>query len=401
MKKKLIALAVAGAFAPALAMADGSNVTIYGTINSAFENVKAESAAGAGANLRSRSRVSTDSSNIGFKGTEDLGGGLKAWFQCETSATTDGAGTSGICNRNSGVGLKGEFGNVFLGNWETPYKLATSVLDPSGKTHIVDYSAVFHSPGLNTASATGGNGVLSAAGATSALSFDRRQNNVVYYESPDMMGFQAKLAYGANEEKTSTTAAPTADPKMWSGSLTYNNGPAYVAVAYERHDDYWVTGAGDLFGVSVVGVTDTKDRGWEIGGGYWITSELRLVAAFENLEYEGKFTGIGTGRIDRDAWMLGGLYKSGPWSLGVNYVKAKEFDLNGTLGGGSLNNTDARLWTLRGGYSLSKRTELFAHYANLKNESNNNYNFGTNAIAGGVAAGADPKGFGVGIKHTF
>lgn len=385
-RKKLIALAIATTFTPALALAEGSNVTIYGTINTVFENVKADGATGAGANLNSRNRVTNGSSNIGFKGTEDLGDGLKAWFQCETSANTD-AGPAGICGRNSAVGLQGNFGNVFLGNWDTPYKTATGGLDPAGNTHIVAYVALLHSPGALTANTTGGN--------VPGLSFDRRQNNSVHYWTPNFSGFQAKFAYGANEEKTSTAAAVKSDPKMWSGSLTYDNSPLYVAFAYERHDDYLSPA---LFGA---GATGSEDRGWEIGAGYRITPEFRLVTAFENLEYESEFAG-GTQRVDRDAWMIGGLYKSGPMSLGINYVKAKDYDVNAaaTAVGVLENGTGARFWTLRGGYSLSKRTELFAHYANLRNDANNNYAFGHSPLAG-AANGTDPKGFGVGIKHTF
>lgn len=389
-RKKLLAFAVAGAFAPALAMADGGNVTIYGTINTVFENVKADGATGAGANLDSLNRVSNGSSNIGFKGTEDLGGGLKAWFQCETSANTD-AGPAGICGRNSAVGLQGSWGNVFLGNWDTPYKTATGGLDPAGNTHIVAYVALLHSPGALTANTTGGN--------VPGLSFDRRQNNSVQYWTPNLGGFQAKFGYGANEEKPVKDITPpivNPDPKMWSGSLAYDNGPLYAAFAYERHDDYL---SPTLFGA---GATGSEDRGWEVGAGYWIVpQQFRIVAAFENLEYESEFAG-GAQRLDRDAWMIGGLYKSGPMSLGLNYVKAKDYDVNAaaTAAGVLENDTGARFWTLRGGYSLSKRTELFAHYANLRNDANNNYAFGHSALAG-AANGTDPKGFGVGIKHTF
>src|SRR5512134_2403160 len=97
MNKKLIALAVAGAFAPAVALAQGTNVTIYGTLNAAWNFVEAKGATpgvtpgvvstipgtnlSSGFNVGARSRVDPDSSNIGFRVREDLGGGLAAWGQ--------------------------------------------------------------------------------------------------------------------------------------------------------------------------------------------------------------------------------------------------------------------------------------------------------------------------------
>ena len=72
--------------APALALAQSSNVTLYGTFNTDFETVKA------GAAFPSRNRVSSNSSLFGFRGSEGLGGGLNAWFQLENGVHIDGGG---------------------------------------------------------------------------------------------------------------------------------------------------------------------------------------------------------------------------------------------------------------------------------------------------------------------
>mgnify|MGYP000506705975 CR=1 FL=1 len=74
MKKKLLALAVAGAFVAPVAMADTGNVTVYGQMNAAYSSV--DSGSTSTTSSQSVSRISSDSSRIGFKGTEDLGGGL-------------------------------------------------------------------------------------------------------------------------------------------------------------------------------------------------------------------------------------------------------------------------------------------------------------------------------------
>jgi len=110
-----------------LRFAQGSNVVIYGTFNADFENVERGGATAAGSagnnlvgaptaanalNQGSRNRVSSNSSNIGFRGTKDLGGGLKAIFQLESSTNID-AGGGNFGGRNSNVGLTGPWGTVF------------------------------------------------------------------------------------------------------------------------------------------------------------------------------------------------------------------------------------------------------------------------------------------------
>src|SRR3990167_2283274 len=117
MQKKLMVVAVAGALsAPALALAQASTVQIYGKAVIDYSYID-----------QSRTKPNSDTLSseggmIGFKGTEALGGGLSAWFQCESTADTRGDSQSGFCGRNSALGLKGGFGNVYIGRWDTPFK---------------------------------------------------------------------------------------------------------------------------------------------------------------------------------------------------------------------------------------------------------------------------------------
>jgi predicted porin len=140
MNKKLIALAIAGATIAPAALAQSANpVTLYGTLNIDFENVKAAGAAGAGVNALSRNRVSANSSNFGFRGTEDLGGGLKAFFQLEMGSVAIDVGGGNLAGRNSAVGLQGSAGTVLLGNWDTPYKSSTGSADAFYGTGIANH----------------------------------------------------------------------------------------------------------------------------------------------------------------------------------------------------------------------------------------------------------------------
>ena len=117
MQKKLLAVAVAGALALPVIAAAQSSVTISGRLTWEY-----------GHGDQGDNRDSVDyadapgGSNIRFAGQEALGGGLTAWFQCETSADTRGIDQVGLCSRNSAVGLRGGFGNVYFGVWDTPFK---------------------------------------------------------------------------------------------------------------------------------------------------------------------------------------------------------------------------------------------------------------------------------------
>lgn len=418
MNKKLIALAIAGAFAPAMALAQGTNVTIYGTMNGAWNYVEAKGATTlfapgglvtiGGANLDGRSRVDIDSSNLGFRVKEDLGGGLGAWGQCEVSMNFDSGGGS-LCTRNAGVGLEGSFGNVFIGQWDTPYK-QQGAIDVMGNTHIIAWVGVMSSPGFNVASTTGGNGTGTAPG--SQLSFDRRQSNTVNYYTPNWSGFQAKVAVSANEEKpadplpgaTITQAAAAGlDPFMWSASIGYDNGPFYANLAYEQHDDF----GGNILALPGT-VSGNDDTAWRLALGYKF-GNFRITGAYERLEYStNAITAAGaasTGDVERDAWYLGASYAAGPHYFALSYADADDLDCSGTAAGTFIvqtlcNDTAAQSYAAKYAYSLSKRTELFAHYVKIKNDQAGSYTFGVNALTT-VAPGADPEGFGVGVKHTF
>src|SRR4030065_2031242 len=99
MKKNLLALAVAGAFVAPVAMADPSNVSVYGIANVSYDRVdNGDSGATSGV---TNNKISSNASRLGFKGTEDLGGGLKAIWQLESSINFDGTGTSSFATRNT------------------------------------------------------------------------------------------------------------------------------------------------------------------------------------------------------------------------------------------------------------------------------------------------------------
>src|SRR4030095_10901532 len=148
---------------------------------------KATGAATPGQDFESRGRVTSNSSNIGFRGTEELGVGLKAFFQVESQVNVDDGTSSGFwASRNSGVGLLGNWGQFILGQWDSPYKVATVRIDPTGDVGIGGYGGIIGSTGGTTAGQGGSNFAQRA-------SFERRVSNVVQYWTPTWSGGSARF----------------------------------------------------------------------------------------------------------------------------------------------------------------------------------------------------------------
>ena len=400
MNKKLLALAVAAAVsAPAVALADDSTVTLYGTLNMDFENVKADGAvAPAVVNLPSRNRVSQNSSNIGFRGTEPLGGGLNAIFQLEsgvnidTGAVTTSAGA--FATRNSNVGLSGGFGTIFLGNWDTPYKNSTLPIDAFYATGIAYYANVLS-----------GNSTPTNTNAQVRNAFDRRQNNSVQYWTPNLSGFQGRIAYSANEQKTATGVVPAQDPKLWSLCGIYGNGPLLLTAAYEKHDEY----ANTL-------TTTTSDKGTKLGAQYAFPTGTTVGVIYEQLKYTGNIgqTGLpknltgpggltaaqvaGANEAKLEAYYVSVRQAFGPSTIRADFGADRGLKVDGT----KISNSKAATFAIGYSYSFSKRTDFYALYTRIKNDDNSRNDFTVNVL-GLVAAnnGADPQGFGVGLRHTF
>ena len=140
MQKNIFTLAlVAGLAAPIVASAD-ANTTFYGKINVDVESVKSDKVATPGTDATSMSRLQSNASRFGFKGSEDIADGLQAVYQFETqidSVNDKNAKTPFNGVRNSQIGLKSGFGTVFAGNWDTPFKTSHNKLE------LFDNASVF------------------------------------------------------------------------------------------------------------------------------------------------------------------------------------------------------------------------------------------------------------------
>ncbi len=368
MRNALVLGACSGAmaFMGATAHAQSANpVTIYGFVNANVETVEAK---GAGGGIPARSRVSNNLTVLGFKGTEDLGGGIKALFQLETPFPVDSE-SSAFATRDSGVGFITPGGTVILGRWMTPFKYGTNfVIDPFANNTIAGINGIM------------GNGFGQGGNGAPTSSFDRRQANTVQYWSPNIGGFNARLMYGANEERSATT-----NPDMWSALVSYVNGPLYAALACERHNSYFAAG--------------TTDEACRVAGTYSLGG-LSLRGSYEQLQFQPTTST----EVKRKAWFLGAIYTAGRHVVRFSYVDALKSTGNATVAVGGIGapggDTAARQVVLSYAYALSKRTEVYAFGVKIDNGRNAVYNVPTNPLIG-LAAGQDPQGIGIGMKIIF
>lgn len=392
MNKKLMALAVSGAlFAPAVAMAQAANVTVYGIMDADFEVVSASSAPG-GVSIASRNKVSSNSSRLGFRGEEPLGNGMSAWFQIESAVNADGLGSS-IGTRNTAVGLKGAWGTMLYGQWDTPLKVSTVGLDPFGDVGIAAYCGLICAPGFTVQSAQ-----ASASNVSGAQPWDARVANSVQYWTPDFNGFSLRFAYGANEQKSNSAAPVQISPDVWGGALAYRSGPLYASVAYERHKD---TGAIAAAGTASSG----HDNDTRASLSYTFGS-LTATAIYDSQQYQNDTAAT---NLKRTAWGAIFTYPTGPHTFRGYYIRAA--DATGSFGAAvvagpmSGANTGATQYALGWGYSLSKRSEVYVLGTSITNKDRAAYDFGSNAVGvkvGGTSlVGADPRGVAFGIKHVF
>lgn len=383
MKKKLLALAVAGAFVAPAAMADTANVNVYGAVGVSVDFVD-NGSAGATSGTRV-TKVSSNASHIGFKGTEDLGGGTSAVWQLETLLAMDanGAGAGGLgSGRNTFAGLKGDsWGQVVLGNNDSPFKSSTRKLDVFGNT-IADNRSL-----------TGG-----ITGKSAGASFDSRNTDSITYTSPNMSGFTLGVQYGVAAEEA-VAASATQKGSLWSIAGGYEAGPLYVSAAYENHTAN-----------AAAGVTKLKESAYRLGAGYKMDQIEGSFTYEKSNDNFGAVAGIcGGAAADSDCyghntWTLGGKFNiSGSDAVKVAYTRAGE--RNGGNIAANKNNTGANQFSVGYDHAMSKRTTVFALYTKLNNNTAQNYTLGAAAYStGGVAASvadADPSAFSIGMKHAF
>jgi predicted porin len=368
MHKKLLGLAVAGALAaPVAALAQ---VEVYGTIHMSLNKMKYGEGTG-GVPSKSNWDVASHASNVGVRGRENVGGGLTAWFQVETNASMERsnnvAHTSNFASRNSAVGMQGGWGNVFVGQWTTPWAdldalwAIGNVATYGPVTTIIGRrETTGAAPNPNCANIGSGIGGVPGgscdsveAGGGVGHPFWRRISNSIHYQSPVMGGAQVKVAYQTNQDKATTGVI--ADPQMWSGAVSWSGmgGRLRVGAAYDSHKDFTTPGQ--------------TDDGFRVTGG-WNFGFADIGLAYEQMTYK-------TVASDCKATQFGVALAVpiGQGAIRASYSQAD--DIDGTFAGagscgaaGVAADNGAKQWNLGYDYRFSKRTTVGVGYATIEND---------------------------------
>lgn len=393
MQKKIIALAVAGLVAaPAFAQ---SNVQITGLVGVAYNNYKVSSPTRAG--MATESRLDDQTSRFTVKGTEDLGGGLSAYFQIENRVNADVrpnasfGNAQGLADGESFVGLKhNNLGSIGFGKFAMHYHETLGYSEGYRALNTFHYSM----------------DLMGTVGGLNYIAFSSRAQNAIKYDSPNWNGLSFKLGYSFNPAGNEGVyaAGNSAYNKgaAWNAAVRYNKGPFNAYVSYWTYD---VEGRAN---------TAQDQKSWKIGGDYKFDFGLKLGLHYDRSEVDHTVNNVGvytpfaptaTGTVaKRNAWMLPVSYSFGPHAIYATYIRAG--DVKNVVSGA----TGAKKWVLAYDYALSRRTYIGASYTQLKNETNGNYFpwlYGISSLGGtgsslAIAnAGEKYRQFGLNLTHFF
>lgn len=390
-------------------------VTVYGTLMPFADNARVSGATEAapsdgatqvpgsaytGAGVPQRFRLGSGTSHLGFKGGLDLlGEDLQVFFQVESTVSVDAADSpNSWASRNTGVGLKGKFGRLLLGNWDTPYKYPTPFVGAIRGLNPFD-NALVGTPGFGVPATTTQSG---RGNAKADAAFNRRQGNSIQYWSPELHGLSARLAVSMNESKTvPSPTSPSVSPTLYSGVVSYVNGPLTIRYAYERHQDFFgLSQLGGSAGATTANGSST-DQGHLVVAHVALPTGTRLSGMAERLSYENADDTPGVvNAYARYAFHALAQQRFGSHQVWASYGLA----LRGTCevaGGGACTTRGLGASQLGAGYShaIGKSFDLYAAYYQLANERSATY-----AVVGGpgaVAPGGTTRGLGIGFLYTF
>jgi predicted porin len=357
--KKAAAMMTLGLAAAGAAQAQTS-VNIYGIIDAA---VVSEHGGNASPSTKITSGAAS-ASRIGFRGTEDLGGGMSAFFTLETGVKIDTGeldATNTIFNRQAFVGLKSDAGQIALGRQYTPWHLTMSAFDPFGTGYAGTSKNLFPDNGSNV-----------------------RTSNTITYKSPKVQGFDGELAYSAGEQTTFSAG------RQFGGAFGYANGPLALRVAYNSKN------------TDVVGTPTTPAVNHALGRNTLLAATYQF-PGFRLHALYGIDKGFNSATLGNPNNPYGGV-KPTPSTDGRDVL----IGLSAPIGPGTLMasvmhkddrtafNQDASSWGIGYLYGLSKRTGLYAAYGHIRNKNGAGY-----TVANNTETGTGNTGYNLGMRHTF
>ncbi len=346
MKKSLLALAVLGAFA-GVASAQ-SSVTLYGTVDLNAKYVKNDGSA----KRMSLSQDGINSSQLGFRGVEDLGGGLKAGFVLLAGVNADtGSTNSQFFNRRATVSLMGGFGEVRLGRDYTPTFWNNTIFDAFGTNGLGDSSHVLQLP---------------------TATFVRANNSIGYF-LPSAIGgvygqFMVAAAEGGSGPSLYGTTVGNNPGRYVGGRVGFAAGPFDIAAAYAQQR--FNSGAAD-------------QKTMNIGASY----DLRVAKLM------GYFVRDEVGAFRENRFSVSGVVPLGQGEIHAGYDRSK-------LSGPVDNKVDQ--WKVGYVYNLSKRTAVYTTVARVSNGNASRLGVaGGSAITAAPTLGGKSQGAEFGVRHFF
>jgi len=295
--------------------------------------------------------VSSNTSRIGFRGDLELENGMIFFWQIENHVNFDEIGKE-FASRASFAGIAGDFGKVYFGREETPFKIINRKVDLFSN-YIGDTRNI---------AGVGGNG------------FNQRVGNAIAYKTPDLEGINGSLVVVPEEGEDDTS--------LISASILYMKDSIFAGIAFEQH------------GTALTENDERSENGIRLAGGYsW--EEYRIVGSFEMLSNINGFRDV-----DRNTFGIGASF-----AAHENIVLKAQYQMTGglTIDGDSVDDTGAKLITAGIDFPAGKNTKFYGAYSVALNESGAAYRC-TGGGHGEIIdsdTGDDPSGLSFGIIHRF
>ena len=393
MKKTLAAIAVLGAFAGSSLAAD---VQLYGIVDTGigYNHVDAD---GLGDDSDSLGMASgqASGSRFGFKGTEDLGNGLKVGFILENGINSDDGSDSGVFfNRESSLFLQGGLGKIAFGRMGA----------------LNNGQSSWAKVGMISAFGTSDWGGYSAQ-LSNIMALSGQWDNMIAYETPDFAGFKVYAQYAmgnqveGDDEKLHGEENESSSDRFYSIGVTYNNGPLagyfavdsinYASTVYNYNSEERFVDMDDSLTITLGGSYDFEVAKVYLGAQYFdevkLTSLGGVINDVVDLEAKNKVKGYSVS-LSADAPLGGGRAM-----FGLGYVDAESSDSFEDRRG---NTMDFKRYVVSVGYDypFSKRTDVYAVAAYMQDQWERDY-----ANPGKKDEDADPSAytFYVGLRHKF
>ncbi|MDH6249144.1 putative porin [Polynucleobacter sphagniphilus] len=425
MKKSLLAVAAIGAFASA-AQAQ-SSVTVYGILDVGFQGASYKNPTTAtpatAANGVQFSESAESTSRLGFKGTEDLGGGRQAIFTAEfqlqpTDTLLSGNGATGLQNRQTFVGLHQDgVGAATIGTQYTGIFNAGAVTDP-GQYNNVAGDLIYAVSGINQANnqAVPSANIVTGSGGSN-VGFTTRTANTLFLQSDSFAGFRVNAAYTLNDSNTNqvtgtATTGGMVNTNGWGLGADYTWNKLFVTAQYQSYKQQ----------TTATGTVSTL--GWV--GNSAIAPSLTITPGQNTTVAIAQSGNAPLNTTDNEGY-VGATYNFGILKAYAQYVTYKYSDNNNTtlyakrsaeqigvrsyitptieawgsagLGranayGASAPTQNFNGWQLGSNYWLSKRTNLYAIYGSVV--ANNASN-----PAGTSVSSLNVQQYALGVRHTF